>query len=262
MQKNIVADTVIRHIYEASYTSEHWPIALEFITRYLGSKYAALFYTDNEVEDLSCSYTYNIPKDIVTKCNGCGTTPSCNILADNVPVGTAAAIDDIIPDRKELENLFGDEFNAFLKEADMYYLAGSILFKDDVCSSGICLQRPKSMGPWTNNQIDKLNTLVPHLQHAVTIQTKFAKLQMREQAFCGGLDRLLMGLLLFDKQLKPTYTNPIAKSILKHHPAISLKRGRINTCEHAQTDKIYSAMNSQFHQKQIEPQLNLALPWA
>ena len=105
------------------------------------------------------------------------------------------------------------------------------------------------MGVWERSEIAKLNILVPHLQRAMNIQREFVRLQTREQALRRGLDKLLMGLILFDKELQPIYINPVAKSILNYHPAIEMKNDKIYACDHAHTANIHTALISAISSK-------------
>lgn len=242
MLANIDANTVIEHIYEASYKPEHWPIALEAIAKHIHASSAALLYHDNELERSDDAYTYNISADVIARHRAYGSDPNFKIMSENVSVGTAEAIDNVIPDRQELEIIYGDEFNKILRDADMYYLCGAILFKDDVRISAIGLQRSKSIGPWTRQQLDKLNILIPHVQRALNIKKEFELLYTAGHALRRGLDSLLMGLILFNKELQPIYINPVADSILNYHPAIHMKDGMICTHDATYTKKIYTAL--------------------
>lgn len=242
MQEELNANTVVEHIYEASYRPEHWPAALEAIAKYIHASSAALLYRDSELECSGDTYTYNISAEISERHRAYGKDPNFQILSDSVPPGTAAAIDDIITDREELEKIYGDEFNNLLEDADMYYLGGAILFMDAIRVSAIGLQRTRSMGPWTRTQLDRLNTLIPHLQRALNIKKEFELLHESRHALRSGVDRLLMGLILFDQDLKPIYINPVARSIMDYHPAISMKDGKIQACDDTYTEKIYNAL--------------------
>ena len=124
----------------------------------------------------------------------------------------------------------------------MYYLGGALLYMDDVRIAAIGLQRERSIGGWTSPQIDKLDVLIPHLQRALNIQKEFTRLYTSEQALHRGLDQLIMGMILFDKELRPIYINPVARSILEYHSAISLVNDIIYAHSNKQTKKIHDAL--------------------
>lgn len=244
MQEDIEVSTVIGHIYEASYRPSFWPKALESVARFTHSSSAALLYQDNEMEHAGDSYTYNISAETSAKHKAYGLDPNFKILSENVPLGKAAAVDHIIKDRNELESIYGVEFNRLLEEADMYYLGGALLFFDDARVVAIALQRKKSIGGWTVPQIEKLDVVIPHLQRAINIQREFSRLYSNELALHKGLDKLIAGLIMFDRALKPIYINRVAKSILEYHPAVNLINGNICTHSKKQTKKIHDALVS------------------
>lgn len=244
MPGDLVVSTIIGLIYEAACKPSLWPIALNSIAKYTHSFSATLIYHDNELEAEVDVYTYNISAETSAKYKAYGKDPNLRIMSENVTVGTAAAVDHIITDRNELEDLYGDEFNKLLTNADMYYLGGAILFMDDVRLAAIGLQRTKSMGGWSQSQMDKLNILIPHLQGAINIHKEFTRLHTNLQALHKGLDNLLMGLILFDKELQPIYINPVARSILKYHPALNMRNDKIHAHKKTQTIKIHAALAS------------------
>ena len=242
MPEETEVSTVIGHIYEASYRPSFWPKALESIAKFTHSSSAALMYQDNELESVGDAYTYNISAEVSAKHQAYGQDPNFRIMSESVPLGKAAAIDHIIQDRKQLEYLYGEEFNKLLADAGMYYLGGALLYMDDVRIAAIGLQRERSIGGWTSPQIDKLDVLIPHLQRALNIQKEFTRLYTSEQALHRGLDKLIMGMILFDKELSPIYINPVARSILEYHSAISLVNDIIYAHSKKQTKKIHDAL--------------------
>lgn len=246
MPDSCFAGKVIGDIYEASYKPAHWPAALKGIAEFTKSRSAALLYQDNELERACGMYVFNISEEhLVQYSNVQGGDPNFMIMARELPLGVAAAIDHIVPDRKRLERTYGEEYTKFITATDSYYhTGGAILFMDEVRSAGIGLQRNRSMGVWNKQQIDKLNTLVPHLQRAINIQKEFVRLQTREQALRQGLDRMLMGLILFDRNLQPIYINPVAESILEYHPSIEMQNNKIYAHEYGYTERLHKALVS------------------
>ena len=244
MSDNLSVDTVIGEIYEASYKPDHWPIALEKIAQFTHSNSAAFLNHDNELQQASGIQTYNIPHEVILEYNTLGHDPNFGIFAENIPIGVAAAVDHVIPDRKRLEEIYGDKFTEFTIKTDLYHVAGSVIFMDDTRSTGLALQRQRTMGAWDKPEIEKLNLLIPHIQRAINIQREFIRLQTREQALQKGLDKLLIGLILFNNELQPIYINPVAESILNYHPAIELRNNKIYAHKTSDTNQIHLALVS------------------
>jgi len=234
--------TVIGHIYEASYNPDKWSTVLEEVATYTGAYSTALLYKNKDSETQGCSFSYNFPAEDIKKFVDFGVDPNFYLFYEKASIGNAAASDLLVPDRNELEARLGERYISMAQPTVFYHMAGGLLYEDDSRIIGIGVMCPKEMGSMTEQQIAKLDMLIPHLQQAIIIQSEFNHLQKREKALHANLDRLLVGLILFDKNLKPIYINPVAKSILKYHPAIRLDNGKITASEYADTEKIHSAL--------------------
>lgn len=234
--------TVVGDIYETSCRPDHWPVALERIAAYTHSNSAIYINRDNELDHVNSLYYYNIPKASIDEYNEYGQDPNFALMAENVPTGVAAAIDHLVPDRKALERIYGERFTRIITMSDRPYVGGVIVFMDEVRTAAIAVQRKRSSGIWTREEIGRLDCLVPHLRRSITIQKEFTRLQIREQVLKKGLDRFMMGLILFDKDVQPIYINPVAESILNYHPAIRLRGNNVVAHSHEDTDRIHKAL--------------------
>lgn len=242
MQEEQALSTVIGNIYEASYRPENWPFVLEKIAKYTGAHSTAILYKNKDSETQGCSYSYNFPDEDIEKFVGFGVDPNFYLFYEKACIGTAAASDLLIPDRNELEARLGKKYISMVQSTVFYHMAGGLFYEDDSRIVGIGVMCPKEMGPMTEQQIEKIDMLLPHLQRALMIQNELRQLNDRVKALHESLDRLLIGLILFDKQLKPIYINPVAKSILKYHPAIRFENGKISASHHEDSEKIHSAL--------------------
>lgn len=242
MQAELALSEVVDHIYKSSYQPDHWPVALEHIARYTASSTAIFINKDNELERVNSVHYYNLAPNEIALYNSFGIDPNFEIFMEKVPIGKAAAVDHLVPDRAELEGHYGDEFMSIITETDTFYTGGVILFMDDVRSVAIGLQRRRSLGAWNIDEISRLDLLVPHLQQAINIQKEFARLQTTEQALKRGLDRMLIGLILFDDCLRPVYINPVASAILDYHPAVSLQNGKVYASRHEDAKRLHRAL--------------------
>lgn len=242
MQEEQALSTVIGNIYEASYRPENWPLVLEKIAKYTGAHSTAILYKNKDSETQGCSYSYNFPDEDIEKFVGFGVDPNFYLFYEKACIGTAAASDLLIPDRNELETRLGEKYMTMVQSTVFYHMAGGLFYEDDSRIVGIGVMCPKEMGPMTERQIEKIDMLLPHLQRALMIQNEFHHLNQHENTLHANLNNLLIGLILFDKHLEPIYINPVARSILKYHPAIRLENGKISASEHTDSEKIHSAL--------------------
>ena len=242
MKEDQALSAVIGHIYESSYNPDKWPTVLEGIAKYTGAHSTALLYKNKNSDTQGCLFSYNFPAEDIKKFIDFGVDPNFYLFYERVPLGTAGASDLLIPDRDELEARLGESYTSMAESTVFYHMAGTLLFEDDERIFGIGVMNPKEVGHMSERQIEKLDMLAPHLQQAMIIKSEFKQLKEREKALHANLNRLLVGLVLFDIKLKPVYINPVAKSILRYHPAIKLENSKISAADHADTEKIHDAL--------------------
>ena len=233
---------LIGDIYQASYDSEHWSVVLKGIAELTKSDSTTIVYQDAELYQASVMHSYNIKQEDLKIYNEAGTEPHFELFA-KVPLGVATSAQKIVPDRQKLEAIYGEEYIKNVISLNMYYIGGVWLFNDDVRKIGVGLQRGRESGHWSDDELQKLTDISPHIQRAMHIHREFTRLRIREQALRAGLNKMLVGLILFDSTMQPTYINPIAESILKYHPAIQLKNNRIYASKHEDSNKIRNALN-------------------
>lgn len=233
---------IIGDIYEASYRPEHWQKVLHRIADLTRSDSAALLYHDNELAAANSLHAWNLPTRLWEDYARIGPDPNFALFAESLPLGVASTAQQIIPDRTELERYYGETFTRLLVKHDIYYIGGVVLYNDAIRSVGVGLQRNQASGPWPQDAMEPLTQLSPHIQRALHIHKEFTRLRQREQALRAGLDKLLLGLVLFDDLLQPVYCNPIAESILNYHPAIRMQNDRLSAARPEDTDAIRTAL--------------------
>jgi DNA-binding CsgD family transcriptional regulator/PAS domain-containing protein len=141
--------------------------------------------------------------------------PAFAIMQDQ-PVGHAVNIQG--PERHELES---EEFYQGLRRKhDVGYVGGANVIVDVSQVVGLGLHRATADDAYDPATLDLISTLIPHLQRALRIHREFIRLRVQNSALSARLDNLMMGVVLFDHLGTPVYVNPVAESILSHHPAI------------------------------------------
>jgi len=235
---------IIGDIYEASYRPEHWKEVLAGLAEITESKAASLIYRDNELQQANCVYVFgHSPRALLDYNDHYGQLdPSFRLAAEKVPTGTAIADHQMEPDRRELIRICGEFYADFMVPHDIHHFCGAHIINNDQQSAAVSVQRGRVAGPWANHLIQKITDLVQHFHRALHIHREFTRMRMRESALQTGLDRLLMGLVLFDEFFQPVYSNPVADSILKRNPAIRLRSDRIYAARREDTEAIRRAL--------------------
>lgn len=220
---------VIGKIYEASYDPSVWSEVLADITKLTASKSSALLYIDHMRPEANCHFSHAVPMralqayaDYYHKLD-----PFFELSAQAVPMGKACADHQLVPDRRELERLCGAFFTGYMKPHDHWHIAGAMIFRDEHRQAAITLQRRRSQGPWSEEELRQLDLLAPHFQRSFRIHGEFTRLRIQEAAAYAAMDRMIVGVVLIDLQQYAVYRNPMARSILSNHPAIEERNGKI-----------------------------------
>lgn len=217
----------IDRIYEASYDPSRWSLVLELIGEITGSDKIFILYRDNELQASRMFLSRGVGANFLQEFNELweGRDPYFDEMS-KVPVGTAKATYQVYPDH-DTQVAINPGFFDWINGHGIYYIAGVNLLMDPDHLAAVTIFRGPEQGKWDETHLTRLTQLAPHLQRALRIHKEFTRLRMREKALYTGLDKLVMGVILFDHLGQPVYANPVAKSILEYHPAIHLRDGTI-----------------------------------
>lgn len=219
---------LVSEIYDASYNPAHWQKVLELIRRMTGSSAITLLYRDHGAVKACLAFNVGWSDQVLREYNEHwgAKDPMFELNQRLVPTGVAKACHQLVPDRQQLEAMAPDFYDWF-KKSGGYYVAGATLFNENDRQAAIAVQRGREKGKWSKRRMELLTELVPHLQRALKIHREFSRLKIQETALQIGLDKMVMGLALFDEQGQVMYTNPMAETILSSHPAIQRQGDRI-----------------------------------
>lgn len=214
---------LIADIYEASYQPSLWPTVIEKLVRITHSRSGALLIHDKKVEEANGFYASGLSADVVEAYARLGhLDPGFKIMAD-VPIGMA--INMYGPRRHEVEST--DYYENIRKKHDIGYVCGANIVINEERHVGLGLQRSASDTAYSQETLELISEIIPHLQRGLRIHREFIRLRVEKTAATAGLDNLMMGLVLFDQLGTAVYLNPLAESILATHPAVSLANDRI-----------------------------------
>ncbi|MEE8289407.1 MAG: helix-turn-helix transcriptional regulator [Nitrosomonadaceae bacterium] len=216
------SSTLIPEIYEATINPGHWDYVLEMLTRLTESKSACLYYQDKDFGYASTVAQYGCPVDLMLDYKH--QYAKLDNLFDKVVTRTETG--DILyqvlsRDSDDVIDIESDFYKNWLKPQGIFYL-GRVQFLDNNSQkASIAILRERVAGVWHEGDIRIINEIVPHLRRALDIHAEFTRLRMQQDALMKGLDRLVIGLILYDRNARSVYINPTAKAIMKSHPAFT-----------------------------------------
>jgi DNA-binding CsgD family transcriptional regulator/PAS domain-containing protein len=138
-------------------------------------------------------------------------------------------------------------YREWVEPQGMAYAAGSIVLREGAWDTQIFLQRGPQHSPFSREDLDEFNRLVPHLQRAIQMRQRFAELQLGQDFLASGLDVLAMPTFLFDEYSRVAHTNRSAEALLKASRGLELEDGHLITADAAATRKLNLELTNAIH---------------
>ncbi|MCW3480585.1 helix-turn-helix transcriptional regulator [Neisseriaceae bacterium JH1-16] len=124
----------------------------------------------------------------------------------------------------------------------MAYAAGAIVLQEGQWVTQLFLQRGPEHPPFSHEEMNRVNRLVPHLQRAIQMRQRFAELQLGQNFLAGGLDVLAMPTFLFNEYQRAIHYNRSATALLNEQHDLWLDGGLLQTRDRALTRKLDTAI--------------------
>ena len=214
---------LIPEIYKATVDPGHWDYVLERLAALTQSNTACLYYLDKKLEVASTIAQFGCPKHMVQNYNK--QFSKLDSLFDETTTNDEkgeSLCQFFSPAENDFLNVESDIYENWMKPEGIYHLGRIQFLNDDLHKAAIAILRNEDAGAWKKGDIRVINDIVPHLKRALDIHAEFTRLRMQQDALMKGLDRLVIGLILYDRNARAVYINPTAKAIIKSHPALDL----------------------------------------
>ena len=216
---------IVPEIYEATIDPNHWDYVVTMIAKLTQSKSACLYYKNKDMEIASTIAQYGLPAterlNFHDQCDALddmfcakGSNGSGELNCSQFYPGS----NGVMSDDSEL-------YQQWMKPNGIYHVGGTQFVDTDTHRAGIAVLRDKEAGVWSEGELRVIDEVLPHLKRALNIYSEFTHLRLRQDALLKGLDRLVIGLILYDHKARPVYINPTAEAIINQHPALQLQDG-------------------------------------
>lgn len=116
--------------------------------------------------------------------------------------------------------------------------AGSIVLREGAWLSQLIVQRTTQHLPFSRDDLDRLNRLVPHIQRAIQMRQRFGELELGQNFLASSLDVLAMPTLLIDENGRVAHANRSATQLLNGRTVLWLEDGHLFAREEAITRNI------------------------
>lgn len=135
--------------------------------------------------------------------------------------GTASATDRMLTPEEQATLPFVHEF---FRPIGLTETLGGNLFSDRACFSLIGLQRGDDRPPFDDDEIARLERLMPHLTRALQLRKAFLGLEIRNLALQTAIDRLPAGVALLAADGGAIFVNAAMQKIAQRADGLSLDR--------------------------------------
>jgi DNA-binding CsgD family transcriptional regulator len=217
------SSTLIPEIYKATVDPDHWDYVLEKIALLTRSKIACLYYRDKNRDLVNTIAQYSHAKHQVKNYNK-QFAKLDNLFDEKASnfINGESLCHFLSPGNIGFPDIESDIYENWMKPEGIRHL-GRIQFLDDhTHKASIAIMRDENTDAWSVGDVRVINEIIPHLKRALDIQAEFTHLRLKQDALMSGLDRLVIGLILYDRNVQAVYINPTAKAIIEAHPALEL----------------------------------------
>ncbi|MCP4332093.1 MAG: helix-turn-helix transcriptional regulator [Gammaproteobacteria bacterium] len=216
---------IVPEIYEATIDPNHWDYVITMIAKLTKSKSACLYYKNKELDIASTIAQFGLPQGERMNFNDhCDTLDDmfCSKQESNAeePICT-----QFYPGSNGVMQNDSSLYVDWMKPNDIYHVGGAQFVDTISHKAGIAILRDEKAGIWEEGEMRVINEILPHLRRALNIHSEFTHLRLKQDALLKGLDRLVIGLILYDNNAQPVYINPTAQAIIDGHPAMQLQNG-------------------------------------
>ena len=213
---------IVPEIYEATINPDHWDYVVTMIAKLTKSKLACLYYKNKEMEFASTIAQYGLDdKHLLSLGDHCDSFDTM-FCASVTGKSDDPEFVQFHPDPDGVMPPDCDLYLNWMKPKGYYHAGGAQFLNTDTHKAGVVILKNKASGTWDKGEVRVIDELLPHLQRAFNIHSEFTHLRLKQDALLKGLDRLVIGLILYNRQAKPVYINPTARSIIDSHPALEL----------------------------------------
>ncbi|MGZ8182683.1 MAG: helix-turn-helix transcriptional regulator [Methylobacter sp.] len=210
-------DDLIGKIYDAAVMPELWPVFLEQLSEVFNSKGTVIYLMDFASRSPTCrsdevSFIQSARTDPETIASYERYYSKVNVWFENssdLPEGELITTDRLFPVRELVKT---EWYNDWLKPQGYFHAMIGHLLKQDTLAVRLSMFRSKQQ-PFSADETALFARLVPHLRRSCMIHKKLSEVKRVQATDTDLLNRLPVGLVLFDKGGQAVFTNHMAEAL-------------------------------------------------
>ena len=228
-------------IYEAAAQPSAWSRALNAIRRYLHTQSAILFTEDLGSREVGLSVLDKADRKLVQEYYDYYIRKSPLLKAKlSVPLGEVTANSMLMPDREWERHEF---YYDFLRRCERFHEMGALIARRDTRVSVVSLIRSRRAGGFSASEAATLRRLLPHVRRAYDIGQRIGRVSAGQASLAALLDRLTLGVILFNEQGHPVHLNRRAEELLADAGGFGFKHRQITAALHAEGEALQALLH-------------------
>lgn len=210
-------DDLIGKIYDAGVMPELWPVFLEQLSEAFNSRGTVIYLMDFSSRSPTCrsdeiSFIQSARTDPETIASYERYYSKVNVWLENsrdLPEGKLITTDHLFPVRDLAKT---EWYNDWLKPQGYFHAMIGHLLKQDTLAVRLSMFRSEQQ-PFSADETALFARLVPHLRRSCMIHKKLSEVKRVQATDAELLNRLPVGLVLFDKCGQAVFINRMAETL-------------------------------------------------
>src|SRR6266849_5238665 len=215
-------------IYDAAGDAERWPVALEELRRVFKSSASTLYAYDLQRVNGALAVTIGFDPGYMRAYDAYYATGNVYMIrgAHLLIPGMVCRSEMLCPDEEAIKSEF---YNDWIVPQRLGYSINAVLLKTGSVTSIVGLIRARGVKSFSEEDLQLLRLLMPHLQRAVQLHQRITRLEIEKQGASDALNRWSLGIILLDGQGQLLLMNRSAEAILNKRDGLSIDHGQLRT---------------------------------
>ncbi len=204
--------TLIEHAYDATLAPDKWQVLIEKFIATLGAHSGILREVNYDLGEVGLFTT--VGYDSRAKKNYRDHFVHLDIFAPTLKhsrIGEMIHGDTAVPWSQQIKSEF---YNDYMRPQGGRYVLGATLARDSHHHLLFGLQRTPTQGDFTQDQIQLIQLVAPHIAKAVQIHRQLHTVTTQKRWALSALNRLKIGVILLNDQGRPQFVNSTADRLM------------------------------------------------
>ncbi len=212
--------------YQGVEDSASWKTLMSQLSELTASHDASMVICSASAPGIYCLITDNDdPK--LTGSEHVNGVMSVNVLLD-LPQPAASTPDELMSEGAFLRTPL---YQNFLKPANIRYLLGLDVMRDDILHVKLSVERTADQPPFSLRERELIDLIAPHLQRAIHLREQHANGAHMRYFFEEAMAKLAIGSLMLDARGRVLSMNAWARQLIEQNEVLVMRNGRLRAID-------------------------------